>query len=511
MLSPPAVSQSPGEESAPLDQRGQPGFLWPDDRPAEKETERAASRVPRTWQEWVTVLLVVFGVAASLFIYLAPLPSGLTHAGKAASAVFLLCTMLWVTNVLPIGITGLLAIALLGLGGAVTPADAFAAFGNSAVFFILGVFIIAAALVKSGLSKRWALLFLVRFGRSPYVFATGLMLTSAIATVFMPAQATTAMLFPIAFEVARAMKLRPGVSPYGKVLFLSLAWGAMVGSNASFLGSTRAPLALGMLFKAHGITVTFSEWMLASLPLVVLGIIVIPLILRVSFPREDVDFQGARKVLESAVTNLGGIQWPQVKVGGLMLLTIFAWIFLAGRVDLAIIALLSATAMFAIGALKWEDLEGRIYWSVILMYGGAIALGVALDRTGAAQWFVTRGLGEIRISPFFAIAGIAVAALIVSEFMSNAAAVAVMLPLGFTFGEQLGAAPVAIMLATSFGAGLDFALPISSAPNTIAFASGYIRMTDFLKAGAIMTLVSIAIMLLVAKVWWPLIGLVTVP
>ena len=449
---------------------------------------------------------MAFGAAGALWIYLAPLPAGLSPEGKSAGALFVLCTTLWVSNLLPVAITGLLAVALLGLSGAMTPNDAFAAFGSSAVFFILGVFIIAAALTKSGLSKRWALLFLAHFGRSPYIFASGLMITSALATVFMPAQATAAMLFPIAFEVARAMRLKPAESAYGKVLFLSLAWGAMVGSNASFLGSTRAALALGLLHKSFGISMTFAEWMIASLPLVLIGMATIPLVLRFSFPAEHVDFPAARRVLDEAVRELGPIHWPQVRVALVMLLTVGAWVFLAGRIDLAIIALLGATLMFVTGALTWEDVDGKIYWSVILMYGGAIALAAALDRSGAVQWAMTSLFGDVQISPFAALAGMAIGTLFVSEFMSNAAAVAVMLPIGFTIAEQSGVPPAAIMLATSFGAGLDFALPISSAPNTIAFASGYIKMTDLLKAGAIMTLASIVTLLLVARFWWPLLS-----
>ena len=92
--------------------------------------------------------------------------------------------------------------------------------------------------------------------------------------------------------------------------------------------------------------------------------------------------------------------------------------------------------------------------------------------------------------------------------MSNAAAVAVMLPLALSLGNTLGASPVALTLAVSIGAGLDFALPFSSAPNTIVFASGYLRMIDVVKAGSIMTIASIAIVLLVAWLWWPIIGLV---
>lgn len=483
------------------------GFRWPKDRPADAERESELAAPERGWQRWTQLILIATGVAFAVWIYFAPLPDGLSAEGKTASAIFILCTVLWVTNAIPIGITGLLAVALLGSGGVMTPAAAFASFGNSAVFFILGVFILAAALIRSGLSKRCALLFLTKFERSPYRFATGMMLTAAIATAFMPAQATTAMLFPIAFEVARAMKLRPQSSAYGKVLFLSLAWGAMVGSNVSFLGSTRAALALGILSRSHQTTITFSQWIMASMPLVILGLLAVPIILRLLFPRERVDFDEAKRVLESAVAQLGPIRGDQIKVGVLMLTTVLAWILLGGRFDLAIIALLSATAMFVFGALRWEDLEGHIYWSVILMYGGAIALGAAIDQTGAAIWLVESLLDGARISPFVAIGGLAFGTLILSEFMSNAAAVAVMLPLGLGLGTQFGAPPVALTLAASFGAGLDFALPISSAPNTLAFASGYLRMTDFLRAGAVMTIVSILSLLLVAWLWWPAIGI----
>jgi sodium-dependent dicarboxylate transporter 2/3/5 len=304
------------------------------------------------------------------------------------------------------------------------------------------------------------------------------------------------------------MRLRPGASAYGKVLFLSLAWGAMVGSNASFLGSTRAPLALGMLAQAHGGSISFAEWLQASFPIVLLGVLTTPLLLRVSFPREPIDAGAARDALEQAVAALGRIGAEQVKVGAIMLATVAAWVFLGGRrVDFAVLALLGAFAMFAFRVLRWEDLEGYIHWNVVLMYGGAIALGVAIDKSGVAHWLTSTVIGDVRIPPYLGVVGLAVSTLILSEFMSNAAAVAVMLPLGFSLGAQLGASPAALVLAASIGGGLAFTLPISSAPNTIAFASGYLRMTDFLRVGTLMTLLSIAILLLVARFWWPMIGI----
>ena len=132
-------------------------FRWPEERrratpPGSPEQPEALSPA---WHSWAQRGLLAAGTLASLWIYLAPTPVGLSAAGKTAAAIFLFCTTLWVTNIVPFGVTGLLAISLLGILGAMRPAEAFAAFGNSAVFFLIGVFIIGGALVDSGLSKRW--------------------------------------------------------------------------------------------------------------------------------------------------------------------------------------------------------------------------------------------------------------------------------------------------------------------------------------------------------------------
>lgn len=501
---------TPDSPDSPISQEDQTSFRWPAERPRPTPPggEPAVPRAAFRWKRLARYGIIWGSVAIALTIYLLPAPQGLSVPGKTSWAVFILCTGLWVSNAIPFGITGLLAVALLALTGAMRTPEAFAAFGNPAVFFLIGVFIIAAALIESGLSKRCALLFLRPFERSPYAFATGMMLAGAFGTIWMPNQATAALLFPIAVEVAIALRLAVGRSAYAKVLFLSMAWGAMIGSNASFLSSTRAPLAIGMLQEKFGAGVSFTQWLVAALPLVILGCLAAPLVLRLSFPREEVAFSAAREVLESEVKALGPVGRRQWTVATIVVLTIAAWIFLGDRIDLAVIALLGSGALFATRAINWEETERRIYWNIVLMYGGAIALGIVIDRTGAAQWLVEAAFGDAVISPTVAVAGAAIGALLLSEFMSNVAAVAVMLPLAFSIASQLGAAPLALTMATSLGAGLDFALPFSSAPNTIAFSSGYLGMWDVVKAGGVMTLVSIVMVIMVVGIWWPFLGLV---
>ena len=484
-----------------------PPFRWPSERPA-PERERLPRIVSPSPARRLRLGVAAAGVVLATAIYLVPSPEGLAVEGKAAFAVFVACIALWITNALPIGVTGLLAVALLAVTGGLEPAEAYAAFGNSAVFFILGVFIFAAGIIQSGLSKRMALAFLQRFQRGPYTLAAGMMLTAAFLTVWMPAQATAAMLFPITVEIARAAKLEKGSSPYGRVLFLSAAWGAMIGSNASMLGSARAPLALGLLEEGFGTTIGFDAWIAASGPVVVLGLIVGLLVLRFAYRTEAVELGAARSVIAEGVAALGSMGPRQARVAIVTAATIAAWILLGGVIDRAAVALLAAVAMFAVGVLRWNDLEGYVQWGIVLMYGGAIAVGVAIDRTGAAEWLVSGLLDGVRLPPYVAIAGLALLMVALSEVMSNAAAVAVLLPLAFTLTGPLGLTPTAMVLTTCIGAGLAFTLPISSAPNTLAYSSGYVGMRDMMLVGSVMTAVQISILMLVAWLYWPMLGLI---
>jgi sodium-dependent dicarboxylate transporter 2/3/5 len=477
------------------------GFAWPADRPEDLQpallppAPPGASRLRRN--------LAWLGCLTGAAVLVIPGPAGLPPTGQATFAVFLIAVTLWVTNVLPIGITGLLAMALLALTGGLEPAEAWAAFGNSAVFFILSVFILATAVIQSGLSKRLALLFLRRFEGGAFRLVAGVMIVGAVMTVWMPNQATAAMLFPIVLEIARAARLRPGGSAYGQALFLSLAWGVMLGANASVLGSARVPLALELLNQRFDLNITFAGWLLASLPIVVVGLITGLVLLRIFYRAEPVDLEAARTAIEEGVRQLGPMGRREALVSGVMAMTIAAWILLGGQIDRAAIAVLGAAAIFALGLLRWGDLDGFVQWGIVLMYGGAVAVGVALDRSGAAAWLADGVFAGARLPSFAVLAILALLSVALSEVMSNAAAVATLLPLGFTLAAASGLDPVVITLATCYGAGLGFMLPISSAPNTIVYASGYIRTRDMVLAGGLMDAFQLALLLATARMYWP--------
>ncbi len=443
------------------------------------------------------------------------------HAAQGALAVFVICIALWVTNHIPLSSTGLLALALLPLLGVTSPRATFGYFGNSAVFFIVGVFVMAAAMIRTGLSKRMTLVLLQRFDRHPRLLAAGVTCSAAFLAMWMPEHAVAAMMFPIVLEVADSLKLEKYRSGYAKVLFLGLAWGAIIGGVATFLGGARAPLALELLHDhardpdgtpVYG--VSFLGWMKASMPLVVVLTAVAVFTLFRFVKSEVTDITPATRMLNQRVAELGPMSGPERRLAVVGLGTVGCWIILGHSVDLASIALAGAVAISVLRIADWRSIQEFVNWGVVIMYGGAIALGSAMKDTHAVLWLAQQILPSGHVHPAWLLVVMVALTMALSSAISNAAAVAVLLPVGYGLCAQADPAihPLAMTYAVGISSGLAFALPISSPPNAICFASGYYRLLDVPRYGIPLTAVALTVFLLVAFFYWPLVGIeLTVP
>jgi len=407
-------------------------------------------------------------------------------------------------------------LVLLPAVGAMDAGQAFALFGNRAVFFILGAFIMAAAMLRSGLSSRVGLVFLRYFDRSPRRLILGVLFTSAILSFFMPEHAVAALLFPIVLEVAHTLGLERGMSNYGKALFLALAWGCVIGGVATLLGGARNPLALALLRdhvtamgidpSAPGATVSFAEWTIAVIPLVVVLWLMALLVLFVGFPFGLRDVTRARVFLDEKVKTLGPLSPREKRVGIIVGGTVLVWIFAGERLGLAEISIAAAVALFVFDAIQWRDVESYVNWGVILMYGGAVALGSAVAETGAAHWVTLSMLDQFSARPFAVLAIMALIAKVITEGMSNAAAVAILLPVGYGLADEVGVSAIAITFAVAVPAGLTFSFPMGTPPNAIAYSAGYYTLRDSVVKGLILNVASWLLFLFLVRFYWPLIG-----
>lgn len=452
---------------------------------------------------------VWFVVAALIYVAILALPmAGVDKQAKGALAVFGVTAFLWATNTLPVAVTGLIVLFLIPLSGTLSSEATYAYFGNKAVFFILGAFILASPIQRSGLSTRLALAVVSRFGYSQNSLIASILLLSGGMSFVITSHAVAAMLFPVVIEVVQAAGSKPG-GRFGLAAFLALGWGAGIGGIATLLGGARAALALGLLRSTTNgkYDISFVEWFIWSIPLVLLLLAVAYVLLLWIGRGTAVSLPTARKFLQMRSKNLGPMSQREIGTIMLVVVIIFLWIFRGEAWGLDTIALLGVLCSFVFGLANWQEVEEDVNWGIFLMYGSAIALSTVLQDTGGSEALAQILLGSWISSGFVCFVAMVVIISFLTEGMSNAAAVAMLLPIGLALAVKYGIDPRAITLGITLPSGLAFLFPVSTPVMAIVIGSGYISPLEAFRRGMLLKLIGILIFLAIAKLYWPLFGL----
>ncbi len=451
---------------------------------------------------------MVLGIGCCLAICLMPPLEGLTLQGQRALGIMSLCVFWWLSTPVALPVTSLVGLALVPALGVMPTNDALALFGNQAVFFVIGVFLVAAVLGHTGLSSRVTLLALRRFSRSEVLLCNAVLLISWGLCWVMVSHAVAAILLPIVLELIRALDLGHG-SRTARRLLLSMAWGTVCGSNLTLLSSARASLALelyggyrdkaGLPEDPIGI-VAFSA---GSAPVSVISLIVAAIVLHISFKPEGLDLSPAIARLDERVKGLGKTR-PKERVAMVIMVGMILAMVLTGPKWMGIVALLASGTMFLAQVLRWEDAERYVNWGVALMYGGAIAVGGALYKTGAAEW-LARALLPEGLGPLTALALVGLMAALFTEVVSNAAVIAVLLPVALPIATEVGLDTHALVWTLPLSAGFAFMLPTSTPAMAMVFGTGFLRIRHTV-GGIVITAVSLAALLFFSQTLWPLLG-----
>ena len=221
--------------------------------------------------------------------------------------ILLMAAVLWITEPIPLAVTGLLIMVMQPLLGIREPKLVFESFGNQAVFFLIGAFMIATGIEKHGLHRRIALKFLSFFEKSPKMFTFGIMISCAFISFIMPEHGVAALFLPIVASVLIAMKIIPKQSNFGKISMLCVAYGCSIGSLGTLVGGARNPYTIGFL-ETKGIYVTFFDWMLYAIPVVLVALPIVWLILQIIFPIEIKDITSAKKEINNQVEKAGKLK-----------------------------------------------------------------------------------------------------------------------------------------------------------------------------------------------------------
>jgi sodium-dependent dicarboxylate transporter 2/3/5 len=265
-------------------------------------------------------------------------------------------------------------------------------------------------------------------------------------------------------------------------------------------------MAVGMLRESTGMDFTFGEWTAAAImivaPLLLIGFL---LLLRL-FPQDIADVEEGHRYMIRKRLEAGRLTYDEIVVAIVTLLTIFGWVFFGKQLGLATIAILAVVPLFLFRVVSWEAIEEYVNWGVILMYGGAIAIGSALEKTGAAEWLTGRFLGGLADSPVLVVAVVSLISLLLTACISNAAVIAILMPVGLSFAKKMGLDPRIMTLAIALPSGLDFCLPMGTPVNAIAYSSGFLKSREMITSGMLIAAIAWGLFLVSAFFIWPLLG-----
>ena len=441
------------------------------------------------------LLILFFASLIPLIFYFIPTPPGLTYEGKMMLAILLFAAVLFVSEALPLGISGLLVMILPPILGVFPSGEVFSFFGNEAVFFLIGAFILAAGVQKSGLHARFAAFVLKAFGNSPGRFILGVLLMGSTLSFFMSEHAVVALLLPIVgFSIAAVEK----GSNFGKASMIALTYGCTAGSVATLMGGARNPYTVAFLYENFGIHVSFLQWVIMALPVTLLMIPLLWLIITRVHPPESVEFSTE---LPSR-GKMGRKEWEMLAV---ILITIFLLLTMHGW-GIAVAVIIGAVLIFLLDIASWRDVEKTLPWGVVLLYGGAMTLGRGLQITGASEWLAGNIVAVFGSNPNLILLVLIVVTIMMTEIMSHAAAVALMLPIGTGIAVASGLSVLQIAMAIALAGGFGYALLVGTPGNLITYSTGYFRQRDIMKTGILADAVGAIIVYVFATVVWNAMG-----
>ncbi len=451
------------------------------------------------------------GLAVFVAMLLLPAPPGMPLTAWHAAAVVLLMATWWMTQALPLTATALVPFLAFPLLGIMDAGDTAAAYYSPILFLVLGGAIIALAIERTGLHRRLALAIVSRGGSTPAAMLLAFMTATAIISLIVSNTATTLIMMPIAVAVLKAARIEDGhTDGFAGALAMGIAFAASIGGLGTLVGSPTNAIAAGIIEKATGLRIDFLTWAIYGMPLVILAIPLCWWILIRVQRVQPTDFDPA-----AARAGIGeACPWStaEKRLVPLIAAVVVGWIafpFLApllppDSVTDGSIAVFGALLLFVIpdgtgrALLNWDE-ANRAPWGVIMLFGGGLALAAGIGASGLADW-----LGVV-LQPLRAVHPLVVACVLVAivilitEFASNVAAASGIIPVVAGIIAATGIDPILLALPAAWAASWGFMLPSGTGPNAIAWSTGHIALPRMLKAGMLLDLAGVPLM--VGVVW----------
>ncbi len=455
--------------------------------------------------KWLLVIALI-----GIGILLVPTPEGLSEEGKRTLAILFMAAGAFVTDALPVPGVALLVPIFLVAFQINTPDGIAHSMMSDSVLFIMGSLMIAEVLTKHGLDKRIASVILRRVGTSTRKVAFGLVSTCALLSTFMSGHMVAAVMLPVGIAIVESA--REERSPFlGKLIMFCIAYGCAIGGMGTPSGGARNAIIIAYFRELFDLQISYGTWILAAFPIVLVNIPVTTFILTRVFKPEVKELKNVLRRMKDEGDKMGPIKREEKIVLSVFALVLILWITVGTTYGLGMIALFGAVLYLILGLVEWADYQRGVAWGVVLLYSGVISLGIAMMKTGAAL-FIAEGVLSfferlgLQSGESFA-ASTAFLTMMMTQAMSDGAAVAVLGPITLNMASISGAGIIQVGLATACSSAFAYLLIIGTPPNAIVSSSGYVFPRDFLKAGIFQIVVSFLILLFFIYVIWGPLGI----
>ena len=479
-------------------------------------TVRANVDLHYFWEKRWFIIAMAVGAA----LLYAPQPEGLTRDGMIVLAMSVVATILFITEPVPLPTVALLLIVgeVLLLGRNST--EVAKSLMTDSVLFIMGSLMLAVAIVRQKLDQRIAWFIVRMTGTRTSRICFGISVVSGLLASFIGEHTVAAMMLPVGITlISLTSEDRGSVRNLAAVILFSICYGCSVAGIGTPSGGARNAIMIGYwrdFFydptnpETYKFLIDYVTWAMYAYPIFLVQLPLVTALLLFTFRPEHRDLSRAVAKLRAGIRDEGPMtlsNWASII---LFFLILYAWIFQSQEVGMGTIAILGAASFLAAGLVRWEDVNTGVNWGVVLLYAAAISLGVQMKETGAAAW-VADGFLSV-LTPFGADSGVglwvAISALttFVTNTMSNGAAVAVLGPIVLKLAVAAGESPIVIGFITAISSAFASLTVVGTPACTIVFAAGYLTPNDFLKVGWRMVIMSTIVMIIMAALYWPLIG-----
>lgn len=412
-------------------------------------------------------------------------------------AMLVFAAVLWLTEAIHISITAILVPILAVLFGVFETQSAMSHFANPIIYLFFGGFVLAAALNHQGIDKLIAQKVLSASKGRLSVACLMLFGITAGLSMWISNTATTAMMLPLALGILHQIDIKKHKSTY-LFLLLGIAYSANIGGIGTLVGSPPNAIA------AAQVGLSFADWLefglitvAIMLPMMLIALYLylkpdLSMVCEIKTEKQSLTFQGQLTLL-------------------IFISTVCCWIFskpisqaLGGisKFD-TIVALSSVVLLAGLGLVKWKKIESTTDWGVLILFGGGLTLSAVLKATGTSV-FLAHWITDIFGNTHMALFTFAVIAFVVmlTEFASNTASAALLVPVFAAIAEALGLSPVMLSVLIGIAASCAFMLPVATPPNAIVYGSGYIKQSEMMKAGVIINFISMVVLYIIAHTFW---------